>query len=214
MIRAEATTAVTDLLLACLSWWGAWWLRRTTPGGYLQRIWRVALVTFGLAAFLGAVAHGLPWSPGTLDLLWQPLYLILGVAVALFVAAALAALRGERAARSVMPYLLAAAGAFYLLTRMTGGDFRVFVAYEGAGLLFALGTHLRLARRWAGAGAVAAGLAISLAAGVVQAVDTISLRLVWTFDHNGVYHLVQVVGLGVLLAGLRRLLATPRAAAA
>lgn len=214
MIRAEATTAVTDLLLACLSWWGAWWLRRTTPGGYLQHIWLVALATFGLAAFLGAVAHGLRWSPEALDLLWQPLYLLLGVAVALFVAAALAALRGERAARSVMPYLLAAAGAFYLLTRMTGGDFRVFVAYEGAGLLFALGAHLRLARQLPGAGWVAAGLAISLVAGAVQAVDAISLRLVWTFDHNGVYHLVQVVGLGVLLAGLRRLLATPRAAAA
>jgi len=206
VIRAEATTALTDLGLALLSWWGAWWMQRTTPATYLQRTWRAALVTFGLAAFFGAVAHGFPWSPQVLDLLWQPLYLILGLAVALFVAAALAALRGERAGRRAMPFLLVSAGMFYLLTRLTGGDFRVFVAYEGAGILFALGAHLRLARRWAGAGAVAAGLTISLAAGVVQAVDTISLRLVWTFDHNGVYHLVQGVGIGVLLAGLRRML--------
>jgi len=212
VIRAEATTALTDLALALLAWWGAWMLWRRTPRSYLQRTWLAALDVFGLAALLGAVAHGFPWSPGTLDLLWQPLYLLLGVAVALFVTAALAALRGDAQARRAMSWLLATAGVFYLLTRATGGDFRVFVAYEGSGLLFALGAHMVLARRVAGAGWVAAGLAISLLAGVVQAVDTISLRLVWTFDHNGVYHLVQGVGLGVLLAGLRRMLAGPATA--
>lgn len=213
MIRAETTTAVTDLLLAGLSWWGAWMLWRTTPRTYLQRTWLAALDVFGLAALLGAVAHGFRWSAGALELLWQPLYLILGVAVALFVAAAIASLWGAGAARRAMPFLLAAAAGFYLLTRATNGDFRVFVAYEGAGILLALGAHLRLAWRVPGAGLVAAGLAISLVAGVVQAVDTISLRLVWTFDHNGVYHLVQGVGIGVLLAGLRRMLASHTAAA-
>jgi hypothetical protein len=53
---------------------------------------------------------------------------------------------------------------------------------------------------------VAAALAVSLAAGAVQATDLGSVRLLWEFDHNGLFHLVQLVGLVLLVAGLRRLL--------
>jgi hypothetical protein len=59
----------------------------------------------------------------------------------------------------------------------------------------------------AGAVPMAAALAVSLAAGVVQASDVGPVRLVWDFDHNGVFHLVQLVGLALLLTGLRRRLA-------
>jgi hypothetical protein len=38
----------------------------------------------------------------------------------------------------------------------------------------------------------------------VQAKKSLRLTLVWQFDHNGVYHLIQAVGLLFLLAGLRR----------
>lgn len=208
MIAAEGTTAVTDLALALLAWEGARRLRRVGAPGLLRSTWVSALGVFGAAAALGAAAHGLPWSEATRELLWQPLYLALGVAVALFVTASVAAGWGEGAARRARPWLLALAAGFYLLTRLRDGDFLVFVIYEGAGLLFAFGVHLRLARRAVeGAGWIAAGLAVSLAAGVVQAVDTLTLRLIWTFDHNGVYHLVQGVGLVILLVGLRRMLA-------
>jgi hypothetical protein len=190
-----------------MSWTGAVWLRRRTPRSFLQECWLVMLVTFGLAALLGSIAHGFPWSATHLDLLWQPLYLSLGVAVAYFVLAAVCAAWGDTAARRVRPFLLVAAGVFYVLTRLTGGDFLVFVIYEGAGLVFALAVHAWLARRGrVGAGWVAAGLAVSLTAGVVQAIDTLTLRLVWTFDHNGIFHLVQAVGLGLLLVGLRPML--------
>ena len=128
-------------------------------------------------------------------------------AVACFVLASVCAGWGDVPARHARPFLLLAAGVFYLLTRLTGGDFLVFVIYEGAGLLFALAVHGWLARSGrAGAHWVTAGLAVSLAAGVVQAIDTLSFRLVWTFDHNGIFHLVQALGLGLLLVGLRPLL--------
>jgi hypothetical protein len=207
MMQAEGTTAATDAGLAAVAWAGVLWLHRTTPPSLLRNTWLAALGAFGLAALLGAVAHGGSWSAGALNLLWQPLYLSLGVAVALFVVAAVGAAWGDAAARRVRPAFLAAAALFYILTRLTGGDFLVFVIYEGAGLLFALAVHAYLAsRRRAGAGWVAIGLAVSLAGGAVQAIDTISLQLLWTFDHNGVYHLVQATGLAVLLVGLRRLL--------
>jgi hypothetical protein len=51
---------------------------------------------------------------------------------------------------------------------------------------------------------MAAALAVSLAAGVVQALDLGVVRLLWDFDHNGVFHLVQLFGLALLVVGLRR----------
>ena len=82
----------------------------------------------------------------------------------------------------------------------TGGSFLAFVVYEAAALLFSLGVYLRLATGPARAGAapMAAALAVSLAAGVVQASSVGPVRLVWDFDHNGVFHLVQLVGLALL----------------
>ena len=207
MLPAEGTTAATDAGLAAMSWAGIYWLHARTTPSFLQRCWLAMLGSFGLAVFLGAVAHGFPWSAAQLHLIWQPLYLSLGVAVACFVLASVCAGWGEVPARRARPGLLLAAGVFYLLTRMTGGDFLVFVIYEGAGLIFALAVHAWLARAGrAGARWVAAGLAVSLAAGVVQAIDTLSFRLVWTFDHNGIFHLVQALGLALLLRGLRPML--------
>ena len=104
--------------------------------------------------------------------------------------------------------MLGLAVAFYGVTRLTGGDFLVFVVYEAAALLFSLAVYLRLAagKRRAGAGAMTAALALSLAAGGVQAADIGTVRILWEFDHNGLFHLVQLVGLAFLVLGLRRLL--------
>jgi len=53
---------------------------------------------------------------------------------------------------------------------------------------------------------MAAALAVSLTAGAIQASELGSVRLFWEFDHNGLFHLVQLLGLVLLVAGLRRLL--------
>jgi hypothetical protein len=45
-------------------------------------------------------------------------------------------------------------------------------------------------------------MALSLAAGAIQALPSLSLRLGWEFDHNGLYHLAQAVGVVALVRGL------------
>ena len=50
---------------------------------------------------------------------------------------------------------------------------------------------------------MAGGILISLIAAGLQACKRITLNLIWSFDHNGVFHLVQIVGLCFLVAGLR-----------
>lgn len=203
----ERSTAATDLLLAVAAAAGAVLLHRGRPGSFGRRVWAAALLAAAAASVLGAVTHGLVMSAGLRSALWQPLYLLLGAAVAGFVAGAAGDAWGKRPARRVLPFLLLLALGFYLATRLSGGKFLVFVLFQAAGLVTALLVYLRLARRRRrGAGLVAAALALSLAAGAVQADQTLAARLVWEFDHNGLYHLVQLAGLAMLVAGLARTL--------
>jgi uncharacterized protein DUF6962 len=180
-VVTERTTAATDAVLALASAAVILVLRRTTPPSFGRAVWQAAFAA-----------------------------LALGVTMALFVVGAVRDWRGEAAGRRVLAPMLALAVVFYGITRLTGGSFLAFVVYEAAALLFSLGVYLRLATGPARAGAapMAAALAVSLAAGVVQASGVGPVRLVWDFDHNGVFHLVQLVGVALLLTGLRRLLAS------
>ena len=56
---------------------------------------------------------------------------------------------------------------------------------------------------------MAAAIGVSLAAGAVQAADRGTVRLFWEFDHNGLFHLVQLAGVALLAAGLGRILQRP-----
>jgi hypothetical protein len=209
-VATERTTAATDAVLALAAAAAILVLRRTTPPSFGRTVWQAAFAALALASVLGAIAHGLELPAATRELLWHPLYLALGVTMALFVVGAVRDWRGEAAGRRVLAPMLALAVVFYGITRLTGGSFLAFVVYEAAALLFSLGVYLRLATGPARAGAapMAAALAVSLAAGVVQASGVGPVRLVWDFDHNGVFHLVQLVGVALLLTGLRRLLAS------
>jgi hypothetical protein len=204
----ERTTAATDLLLALAASAAVLALGRHAPPSLARTVWQAALLSAAVGAALGAAAHGLALTPAVRELLWQPLFFLLGVTVSLFVVGAVASWRGGPAARRLLAPMLVLAVLFYLATRLTGGEFVVFVLFQAGTLLFAMAVYLRLgARGVSGAGLVAAGLAVTLAAGAVQAREGLTLTLVWPFDHNGVYHLVQLGGLAVLTRGLTRVLA-------
>ena len=86
------------------------------------------------------------------------------------------------------------------------GIFFLFIVYEVAALIFALGAYIFLAiqQNLPGACLMAAGILVSIIAAGIQTNKSVILTFVWRFDHNGIYHLVQVVGLLLLFAGLRK----------
>ena len=202
----ERTTAGTDALLALAAVAAVVILRRRTRPSFGRALWLAALAALATASALGAVTHGFAMPDDLRDFLWQPLYLALGVTMSLFVAGAVRDWRGDRAARRALAPLLLLALVFYGVTRVTGGNFLAFVAFEAAALLLALVIYLRLAARGGrpGTAAMAAALALSLGAGAVQASNIGPVRLLWEFDHNGLFHLLQLLGLVLLVAGLRR----------
>lgn len=210
MNPVERVTAVTDLLLSALVIAGIVWLARNTMPSGARRLWFGGLFAFAAAGVLGFVVHWFPLPPATRTLLWQPLYLTLGTALALMMAGGIADWRGYPAGRKALPFFLLLALAFYLATRASGGKFIVFVAFQALAILVLLAVYGRLwmAERIRGSGWMFAGFVLSLLAGMAQAMKSIELHLVWTFDHNGIYHLVQMAGVICLCAGLRWLLGT------
>ncbi len=201
----EITTSATDVVLAIECVVVLAYLWRTPTGDR----WRIGLWcwVFGLLAFascLGAVAHGLEM-PGSLRAaLWKPLYLSLGFLVALFLVGGLFDWHGRAIAKRLVPWSLGLGGIFFGLTEFLKGGFIIFLIYEAAAMASALAIYSFLAatHRLKGAGVVAAAIIINLVAAGVQA-SSVSIKIFVPFDHNGVFHLVQMVGIATLGLGLR-----------
>jgi hypothetical protein len=212
-LPTERTTAATDVLLAAVALGCATALLPLRPANpFKVHVWVSAFALLALAALLGAVVHGFKLDEGTRKLLWQPLHLSLGLTVALFVVAAVGDRWGQVAAGRSLPILLAVGVGFFGATRLFAGGFGVFIAYEAVAMLFALGVYVWLAAAgpMPGAGWMVAGVLLSIVAAAVQASNAVKVTAVWEFDHNGVFHLVQVVALVALFLGVRAALADER----
>lgn len=204
-IPTELTTAATDLVLAALAVIAWLFLRRTGPDGLRGLLWRSVFMTFAITAFLGAVAHGIELGETAFINIWRATYLGLSLLVAAFFLAALRDVAGDSAARRgalvVTPIALAA----WMIFLMDPDDFLPFVIYEGIAMVLALTGFLWLSwqRTLPGAGWIAASIAVNIIAAAIQASEAVSFTLIWPFDHNGVFHLVQMLGIPMLVLGLR-----------
>ncbi|MGE3707330.1 MAG: hypothetical protein AB7I13_18820 [Vicinamibacterales bacterium] len=203
--ETELTTAATDLALGLVcAGFALQLLASAAHADFKRALWVGAFGLLAVGSLLGAVAHGLQIAETTRVWLWRPLYLSLGLAVALVGVAAARDWWGEPAARVALPWALGVGLFFFVLTQRLGGAFVLFIAYEAVAILFALVVYVALWARGAlpGAGWMAAGVALSLAAAAVQ-VSSLSLRVGVRFDHNGLFHLIQIAGVALLAAGVR-----------
>jgi hypothetical protein len=173
--------------------------------------WKVGLWSwvFGLlavAAGLGTVVHGLEMSDELRDLLWQPLFLSLGLIVGLFVVAAVYDWKGRSASQRVLPVMIGVGVGFFALTRIVNGTFLVFVVYEAAAMVFALTLYGMLAagKRLKGAGIVALAIVLNIIAAGIQASGSVAVTIGVPFDHNGVFHVVQTVAVVVVVLGVQQ----------
>ena len=200
----ELTTSATDAVLAleCAIILAYLW---RTPTGDRWRIglWCWALGLLAFASVLGSVTHGLEMPQSLRAALWKPLYLSLGFLVALFLVGAVFDWHGRVVARRLVPWSIGLGGFFFGLTELLNGAFIIFLVYEGAAMAGALAIYSFLAatHRLRGAGIVATAISLNLAAAAVQA-SSVSFEIFVPFDHNGVFHLVQMVALATLGLGL------------
>jgi hypothetical protein len=135
----ELTTSVTDMFLAieCLFIMIYLWLDSSVDR------WRTSLWcwVFGLLAFssfIGAIAHGLEMQASVREALWMPLYLSLGIIVALFIIGALSDLAGRDTAKRLLWLSVAVGIMFFILVLLFNGAFIIFIIYEAMAMILAL----------------------------------------------------------------------------
>jgi hypothetical protein len=204
-IPTEQTTAATDLIIALMAVVAATYLERNGPGRLRGTLWRSVLILLAVAAMLGAAGHGLVLGERTYLALWGVVYLPLALLVAAFLAATIRDLAGDAIARQAIPALVVVALAFFAYMLLDPDNFLPFILYETVAMLLCLAGFIWISIRGklAGAGWITAAIAVNILAAAVQAEGSLSFTLVWTFDHNGVFHLVQMVSLGLLVWGLK-----------
>ncbi len=204
-VPTERTTAATDVLLGVAALGCAVWLlsfRAVQP--FKSWIWAVAFVCLAVAALVGAGIHAFQLDRATRAGLWIPVNLSLGLTMALFAVGAIHDGWGQDTAQRTLPVMLLAALLFFAATRIFAVNFGLFLAYEACAMLLALGVYgwLLIRGGYPGAGWMVAGVLLSILAAVLQAIRSLRVTLIWEFDNNGVFHLVQLVAVVVLLVGL------------
>jgi hypothetical protein len=206
-IPTEQTTAVTDIILALLalivSMIVCYTGHRRDPKK--ARIWTWAFGLLAIASAFGAVAHGIKMTEHMNFFLWQPINFALGLTIALFAAGVVYDLKGTSIPRFLIPVFLAAGMIFYFITIFIPGTFIVFILYEALAMMFALISYvvISIRKKRTGYWLMAVGIMISIIAAGFQATTSMRFTFIWEFDHNGIFHIIQIAGLFFLLLGLR-----------
>ncbi|HXU41393.1 MAG TPA: hypothetical protein VN675_03650 [Burkholderiales bacterium] len=190
---AEPVTMLTDYALGGVTVWLAVLLRKNTS--IASRFWLLAFIALAVTAFLGGTYHGL-----LIEWLWKPTVFAIGVASFGMLAGSACATTSGRVRR----VLLAAAAlklVFYEAWMLGHEDFIFVVADTASAMLAVAALHLLAldnpATRW-----ILGGVAVSLIAAGIQAGR---LALHEHFNHNDLYHVVQIAAMALYYAGARRM---------
>jgi hypothetical protein len=192
MTVSEPMTLATDYLLAAVTAWLCVRLARNRQSQKSRTFWALAFAAVALAAFLGGTWHGFLQG----DLLWKATLLTAGGAsFAMLAGSAFAVLSGVP--RAVLLVLASVKFLVYAAVILSCDEF-IFVVID-SGIAFALVAALHLWRlnAW-----IVAGVAVSVLGALVQASG---LALHRHFNHNDLYHVIQVAAMFLLYRGARRL---------
>jgi hypothetical protein len=180
---SEPVTLVTDYLLGAVS---AWLAFKTSK---ISRLWALGFAAVSVAAFLGGTWHGLVQS----EPLWKATLLAAGVA-SFGMLAGSAIQTASGAGRALLLGFAVVKVIVYTLWMLARDEFIWVVADTGISLLALAGLYLWRLNGW-----MLAGVAVSAAAGAVQASGFALHR---NFNHNDLYHLVEIAALLLFYRGL------------
>ncbi len=202
----ERVTALTDLMMALAGIIAILQIRAMNHlAPWKTRLWIMIYTLFILAAVLGTIYHGLALPEVSLERMWATMFLSLGLMVALFVVAVFYDLFGQPVARRLLPVMILMGIAFFVMSISNGQDFSLFIMYEAGALVIALmGYTFLMIRKSPGSSLLVAGVLTTIVAAAVQATKAISLTPGIPFDHNSAYHLIQIAGIYLLVAGVKR----------
>jgi hypothetical protein len=199
----ELATMLTDFAIAgiCVVFCRAMLHAADPSGDISQRIWAASFAFTALAAAIGGVVHGfaLHLTPEGKGRLWKATQYVMGLTgLAIFSSAAVAFVGA-----TAQSWLLAAAVAkfiAYATIARRRDDYAVVVADYGASMIaLAVLAVIGWARAAAAAAPwMAAGVVVSVVAASIQVRKVTPHR---RFNHNDLYHVVQIVALYLFYRG-------------
>jgi hypothetical protein len=183
-------TVLTDYALGGVAAWLSVLLFRNPQTS--RRLWALAFAALAAAAFLGGTWHGFVQSA----LLWKATTLSAGVASFGMVAGSSYAVFPPPLRAFVLTAALAKLVVYSVW--MLGHDAFIYVVIDtGIAFLIVAAIHL-----WKWNGPILAGVAVSIAGALVQASG---FKLHEHFNHNDLYHVIQIAAVVLLYRGARRL---------
>ncbi len=202
---AEPTTLITDYLMAGVTGWLGWRLYRAREGQAARSYWTFVFAASALAAALGGSYHGFANSLDDRFLLglWTVTALVIGTASFGMVAGSATAVT-VGTLRKVLLAFAAAQFGLYAVWTLDHDDFIYVIADTGTAMAIVAALHgwsaLRARDRaslW-----MLGGVAVSLLAAAVQASG---FDLHRNFNHNDVYHVIQIGAIPLFYFGARGL---------
>lgn len=197
-IATEQTTAATDLISAIISLSLGLLLLKFQKLNFIY--WRWFFIFFAVAALFGAIAHGIIISDFLKAALWHGIYFSLGIAMAFLLATCLPI------KRKFFAFSISLGVLFYLTTVFISSSFVVFVVYAIPILLIALSVNIYryIQTHKSSLLVMSSGIITIILSGVVQALFKGEVQFIWLFDHNGLSHIVQTIGMIVLYIGIKK----------
>lgn len=195
-------TAFTDLLLCLLSL--TFGIRLRGSEGRARSLWSFAFLASSLGSFTGGTYHAFQpsLSPLLLTILWKITAATLAAAGLLLFCGTTQALVPQRMSRVL---IIAASVLFvtYLAWMTTHDEFIYIIVFYGTMMIATLVVCIvryRIAPR--ACALVISGIAIAALAAAIQAshIDPVA-----HFNHNDLYHVVQMVSLYVMYRGAREM---------
>ena len=194
----EPTTTITDFILGLEALVLAAILFINPQTYPSLPYWIASLLCLGVAAVLGGLYHGFDRFSS-----YTGVYFCISVLMATLCLAVITDGFGEEIARGFRWPVAGLALAFFLVARTYPTRILAFAALLAVFLVLALVLylHLMVTRALPGAGFLAAGIA-TLLIGAAMMLGNVGFTLIWTFDRNAVYHLVQMAGVLFFYLGL------------
>ena len=198
---SEPMTMITDYALGAVSAVLGWRLHRDAGGERARRCWAAAFGALAVSAFLGGTHHGFAavLSQAVYDLSWKVTVFAIGLfSFGMMAGSMLATTRG--AARSALLAIAAAQLAVYTAWMLVHDEYRYVVLDSAIAMAALLLLHgwSAASRRDEASYWVLAGIAVSAVAAAVQ---YYRVALHEHFNHNDLYHLVQIAGMVLFYRG-------------
>lgn len=201
MTLAEPMTAITDWILGVLALVLAIRLRVVPPQRSVTR-WRWGFVFTAIGSVVAGTYHavGVQAGASTLITLWKTSAFAVGLAVFFMLLATASSRLPPQAARflvlfAVLQLLL------YALWTLTHNDFVSVITNYGTAMLIVAAVHLiTYSRNPESARWVLAGIAVTAVGSLIQAFRVAPYH---HFNHNDLFHVIQMVSLVLLDRGAR-----------